>query len=250
LLAASTSAIVDADPGQPDDDLNRTTLGGAEGHAPLDGISAVAQNELTEYRLARQRAATDEVMQNLHETGIQVRDSTEGSLVDADIPVDEAYALVIRAAALRSGMDHQPLDVPHSVVPEGGMILLVPTDDANEGVYELVVEHAVDDDSFLPLGMDTPIGDESVVTVAAQIGAPTVADEADSHIGPIVVRVAVQPETSAISRPSQQQAAMLVGTGVVLGAARWCRRKWTRKDRELDSSHQIDSAASTAFDLP
>ena len=204
----------------------------AEGHTQLGSISALGISELSASRFASQRSAIDEVLRNLHNVDELVRGSTERPLSDFEWATD--YALIVEdLTASRSRAAEEPSDIDSTSALEGGMILLSPTGDANDGVYEVPAAGEITAQLKLPTGVSTASRAFQSYRVAVEVGLSKGSAKATAHDERQAEKSTEQARSSLTARPSQQQTAVLIGTGVALGAVQWNKKRRTRDQKVL-----------------
>jgi hypothetical protein len=198
----------------------------AESSIQLDGVSGLGSNELAEYRLANQRAAIGAVLRNLHDIRALVHSAAEDPLSESDWATDAAH-LAEDPAASRLRATQEPSDTDSTNGLEGGMILLSATGDANDGVYEVVAASGITARLRLPNGVLAANGDLQQNAVAVEVGLFKDSATAVAHDERHSEKSVEQARSFLTARP-QQQTAILVGTGVALGAVHWNKKRRSR----------------------
>jgi hypothetical protein len=226
LLAASTSGLVEPHVDRPATEVISAQANGAGEHIRLDSVDAIEDSELVECRLVSQLAATDEVLRSLSDIGELIHDSATMPRADHDPDADQALTLAV-CAANRLLADDRPSDDRARGELEGGMILLSATGDPNDGVCEIAATDGVVLQLDLLRSVESSTGVRQEFEVAGGAEMPNSPAQSTTLGEPRNARQAnaQQAEPSAVDRPSQRQATMLVGAGAVLAAVHWRREK-------------------------
>jgi hypothetical protein len=198
----------------------------AESSIQLDGESGLGNNELAEHRLANQRVAIGEVLTNLHDIRALVHSRAEDPLAESDWASDAAH-LAEDPAASRLRATQEPSNTDSTNGLDGGMILLAATGDANEGVYEVAAASEITAQLRLPNGVSAASGTFHSYNVAVELGLSKVSAKSGTHDERQSEKSIEQARSFLTARP-QQQTAILVGTGIALGAVHWNKKRRSR----------------------